>query len=78
VILSDEEQRQAKREHNNFYPTRESGHRERLLKKMQTRDGLQGLYDEWKAHGYEPDHPYMLHLVARIKKVENQLKNMRP
>ena len=67
-----------KREQNNFYPTRESGHRERLFKKTQLRDGIQALYNEWKEYGYEPDHPYMTHLARRIKKVEAQLRNMRP
>lgn len=56
---------------------RDCDHKNRLFKKYQTRDGLLALYEEWLPYK-EPDDPYMQHLQLRIKKVETQLRNMRP
>lgn len=63
--------------HNNFSPTREDGHKERLLVKVTTLDGLKALYEEWLPYK-DRDDPYMVKLSGRIHKVESQLRNMRP
>ena len=58
--------------------TRETDHRERLLRKIQKRDALAALLEEWTAAGYNETDMYVCDIAHRLRLVEIQLRNMRP
>ena len=53
----------------------EKAHREKLLRKMQKRDGLRALIEMWEARD-DADHAYILKLRAKLRQAENQLAAM--
>jgi hypothetical protein len=57
--------------------TRDREHRERVAEKHNAVETLKALRDSWLETRPEHDE-YVIHLNQRIKKLENQLKNMRP
>jgi hypothetical protein len=56
---------------------RDRKHKDNMLAKAETLDGLRALYREWELV-LHPSDQYMRHLKQRIHKTETELKNMRP
>ena len=54
---------------------RDRKHKDNILAKSETLDGLRALYQEWELV-LHPGDPYMRHLKQRIRKTESQLRNM--
>jgi hypothetical protein len=54
---------------------RDRKHKDNILVKAETLDGLRALYQEWKLV-LHPSDPYMRRLKQRIRKTESQLRNM--
>jgi hypothetical protein len=52
-------------------------HKERLLRKSQQLDLARGLLETWEAK-LPPHDPYIAHLASRVRRIENQLRNMKP
>jgi hypothetical protein len=56
---------------------RDRKHKDNVLAKAETLDGLRAVYQEWELV-LHPSDPYMRHLKQRIHKTEAQLRNMQP
>jgi hypothetical protein len=56
---------------------RDRKHKDNMLAKAETLDGLRALYREWELV-LRPSDPYMRHLKQRIHKTQTLLRNMWP
>jgi len=54
---------------------RDRKHKDNILVKAETLDGLRALYQEWELVRH-PSDPYMRHLKQRLRRTESQLRNM--
>ncbi len=57
---------------------RDIDHTNRVQRKHQRLDGLKAIREEWTSRGYDDTDMYVSDLNRRIKRTENQLRNMRP
>lgn len=57
---------------------RDIDHVNRVHRKHERLEGLRAIREEWISRGYDDTDMYVNDLSQRIRRTENQLRNMRP
>ena len=57
--------------------TNDKIHKERLARKAEQLDLARALFETWEER-LEPTDEYLAHLASRVRRIETQLRNMKP